>query len=341
VTSDPKALALDQLAKYGLFAEFCRRAAAIKDVDLASIFERAVADFRTVRRNPGHQKILHWCLERGLDLKARAGWLNQPVVCLAAAAGNNEIIAVMERAGFPDDPFVRAAVGDVEFLDGYGTRHQLAGLRDENGFNLLCYCAGSGLGRRDGRMGRRLAEVCRLLLDRGVNPGHEVTFGLPIFPAFLCASSGGNGEVMRQLLDHGGLAAGRVHLVVEHALEPHQRSGEPFYHIAELIVRRGFDVNEKTGRVRTLLHGAANRGTIKAVRWLLENGAEPNALDDAGRTPLHVCAERNTSAAVVKLLIAAGSEPAAKDPSGQTPLDYARRNRRDKVADYLSSLGGR
>jgi ankyrin repeat protein len=220
----------------------------------------------------------------------------------------------MRQAGFPDNPFARAAVGDEEFLARYATRCQLADLLDENGFNLLCYCAASGLGRRDSAAGRR--------------------------PAFLCASSGGNEEVMRLLLEYGGLAAERSHQVVEHALEPHQRSGEPFYHIAELIARHGFDVNDLAGRDRTLLHGAANRGTIRAVRWLLQHGANPNARDTGGRTPLHVCAERNTSAAVARLLIDGGTEPAAKDPSGKTPLDYARENQRHKVADYLASLRG-
>jgi hypothetical protein len=341
VARDPLALSLDKLAKYGLFEDFRRRAAAADPPALVSAFERAVTDFRTVRRTPGHQQILRWCLDRGLDPGARAGWLNQPVVCLAAAAGNNEIVEAIGRAGFPDDPFVRAAVGDVEFLAGYAARHRLADLRDAAGLNLLGPCAASGLGRRDGRQARRLAEVCRLLLDHGVSPRHGVALGLPVFPAFLCASSGGNGEVMGQLLDHGGLTAEWFPQVVEHALEPHQRSGEPFYHIAELVIRRGYDLNDRAGWDRTLLHGAANRGTVKAVRWLLEHGADPNAVDAAGRTPLHVCAERNTSVTVAELLVGAGSELSPRDLSGQTPLDYARRNRRDKVAAYLSSLGGR
>lgn len=340
MAGDPTALPIDKLAKYGHFEEFCRRATAADDLDLAAVFERAVTDFRTVRRNPGHQKILEWCLDRGLDPEARAGWLNQPVACLAAAAGNNEIVGAMVRAGLPNNPFVRAAVADVGFLEGYAARHDLSVLTGANGFNLLHYAAGSGLGRRDEGAGR-LAGVCRLLLDRGVDPHHEVAFELPVFPAFLCASSGGSGAVMRLLLDHGGLPAGQAYQAVEHALEPHQRSGEPFCHIADLIVRGGFDLNDRAGRGRSLLHGAANRGAAKAVRWLLANGADPNARDDGGRTPLHACAERNTSTSVAGLLIDAGAEPGERDWSGRTPLDYARGNKRHKVADYLSSLGGR
>ena len=207
---DLKTLSIGKLAKYGYFEELCRRAAAVENLDLAHVFDRAVTDFRTVKRKPGHQRILQWCIDQGLDFDARAGWLNQSVVCLAAAYGNNEIIESMMGKGLPDNPFARASVGDLEFLEGHASQHGLSDLKDENGFNLLFYCAGSGLGRRDEDMKRRLAEVCRLLLDHGVSPSHEVESELPVFPAFLCAASGGNEEVMRLLLDHGGAEARTV-----------------------------------------------------------------------------------------------------------------------------------
>ena len=121
---DPKTLSIDKLAKYGHFEELGRRAASIEGLNLAYIFDRAVTDFRTVKRNPGHQKILQWCIDHGLDFDARAGWMNQSVVCLAAASGNNEIIESMMRQGLPDNPYARASVGDVEFLQGHASRHR-------------------------------------------------------------------------------------------------------------------------------------------------------------------------------------------------------------------------
>ena len=338
---DPKMLSLDKLAKYGSFEELRLRAAAIENPNLAYIFDRAVTDFRTVKRESGHQSILRWCIDQGLDFDARAGWMNLSVVCLAAQYGNNEIIDFMSAKGLPDNPFVRASVGDLEFLRGHATRHRLSDLKDVNGFNLLFYCAGSGLGRRDESMRKRLAEVCRHLLDHGVSPSHEAdSGGMRLFPAFLCAWWGGNEEVMSLLLDHTGLRAERFHGVWEFSLEPHQRSGGPFYRVAEVILRHGFNLNDMSNRSRTLLHGSANRGALEAMRWLLMNGADPNALDVCGRTPLHVCAERNTSTSAIKLLIDAGAGPNARDSSGRTPLDYARENRREKVVEHLELIGG-
>lgn len=133
----------------------------------------------------------------------------------------------MMRKRFPDNPFARASVGDVYFLKRYAVRHRFSDLYDMNGFNLLHYYAGSGLGRRDSEMNSWLAALCRLLIDGDVQPDQEVAFELPVFPAFLCASAGGNGEVMRLLLSNGVLRGERFHQALEHALEPHQWSGEP------------------------------------------------------------------------------------------------------------------
>ena len=334
------ALSIHTFAKYGQFEELRRRADAGERADLAVVFERAVTDFRTVKRNPGHEQILRWCVEQGLNLEARAGWLNQSVVCLAAMYGNNEFISWIVERGLPASPFARAAMGDRAYLESYALQQDLAGLHDENGFNLLFYCAESQLGRRNEDIKARLADTCRFLIDRGVDTSLEVDSALPIFPAFLCAAYGGNEEVMRLLLDNYGLAANRQHQVVEHSLEPHQRSGEPFYHVAELVLKHGFNINElRPDQGRTLLHGSANRSSVKAVRWLLENGADPNVPDGGRRMPLHVCAERNTSASVAKLLVASGAELSARDAARQTPLDYARKNNRMKVVEYLISVG--
>lgn len=192
MSRNPETLSISHLAKYGHFEELQRRVSAGAHVDPVKIFERAVTDFRTVRRNSGHLKILKWCVDSGIDFDRRVGWLNQNVVCLAAACGNNEVVQYMLQKERPDNPFVWASVGECESLERYAGGHDLSALQDENGFNLLFNCAESGLGRRDRDTRQRLTRSCRLLLAHGVSPLHEVDNKLPISPAFLCASYGGN-----------------------------------------------------------------------------------------------------------------------------------------------------
>lgn len=67
----------------------------------------------------------------------------------------------------------------------------------------------------------------------------------------------------------------------------------------------------------TALHWAAGRGHAEIVRLLLENGAELEAQDYLGRTPLHA-AHRHPS--TVQLLLEAGANVNARDSFGATAL---------------------
>ena len=121
----PKTLSIGHLAKNGDFDELQRRISAGERADLAALFDLVVTDFIPFRRNPGHFKILQWCVDQGLDFDARGGWLNQSMICLAAAAGNNEIVRYMVRQRPPQDPFAWAALGEVELLKSYASGHDL------------------------------------------------------------------------------------------------------------------------------------------------------------------------------------------------------------------------
>lgn len=55
--------------------------------------------------------------------------------------------------------------------------------------------------------------------------------------------------------------------------------------ILELLLERGAEVNEGAGG-NTALHAAAIFDRVDAARWLLAHGADPNATDYEGKTPL-------------------------------------------------------
>lgn len=73
---------------------------------------------------------------------------------------------------------------------------------------------------------------------------------------------------------------------------------------------------------RSLLHVAVTWGDEAAVRLLLARGADVNARDEKGLTPVHhaVCLD---NANIVALLLAADCNVHARDCYGQTPLQRA------------------
>jgi len=68
---------------------------------------------------------------------------------------------------------------------------------------------------------------------------------------------------------------------------------------------------------------AARKGDARRVRELLDRGADVNARDKRGFTPLHVAAV-NDHVDVAKLLLEHGADIDARDKYGFTPLDLAR-----------------
>ena len=79
---------------------------------------------------------------------------------------------------------------------------------------------------------------------------------------------------------------------------------------------------------------AVEKGDTFAVRCFLLRGADVDAEDENGRTPLHLAACGGHTE-VAELLIARGANVNVKDKQGKTPLGLAvERNRKD-VAEQL------
>ena len=81
------------------------------------------------------------------------------------------------------------------------------------------------------------------------------------------------------------------------------------------------DIFEENGR--TPLHSAAGNGNAELVRRLLVNGANPNAKNKDGGTPLHDAARLGANADTISALLEAGADIDARDNFGNTPLHAA------------------
>jgi len=104
-----------------------------------------------------------------------------------------------------------------------------------------------------------------------------------------------------------------------------------------LLLARGANPNlaARNAMKVAAIHAASASGSLGIALSLIEAGAEVNAVQQAGFTPLHAAAMTGQTE-LVKLLLDRGADPNAKADDGRTALAMARDAKRQAVIDLLS-----
>ncbi|MFL6260389.1 MAG: ankyrin repeat domain-containing protein [Thermoanaerobaculia bacterium] len=270
----------------------------------------------------GHLAAADLLLERGLDVNVREKGDNTYPMHWAAAHGHLEIVRRLAGAGGDvvgrGDDHALEVIGwatcfdhcqdaVAEFLVSRGARHHIfsavaMNLADEA--RRIVAADPAALGRPTSRnedyrlplhfaVQKNRPEMVALLLELGADPLATDGSG---FPAAAYANAP---DIDRSVLE-AIRARGTRDLFTALALDDWDE--------AERLLHEG-------GASAGVLHLMAKRNQREAVRWLLDHGADPNALWshwDAEVTPLHLAASRG-HADVVRLLLEAGADPEIRD----------------------------
>ena len=208
-------------------------------------------------------------------------------------------------------------------------------------------------------------DVARMLLEHGADPnaqlkrlppyrakldrGNDMMLGAGATP-FLRAAKAADLPAMRLLLEHGAdptiaparsgitplMAAAGVGTAEQDTTGRYKTQAQAIEAI-QLLLDRGADVNATAADGRTAMHGAALQGYDDVIKFLASHGADLNAQDRKGFTPLDTAlgkaggfgfagqegVVREGTAAVLRSLMGANATPAAANRQGLTETAVA------------------
>ena len=222
---------------------------------------------------------------------------------------------------------------------------------------------------------RRHLDIATYLIDHGANIGVKDNYGRSML--LLSASSGSFAQV-KYFFEKGlsvndkdrvgssaifyaiGDSAEKrniLEFLIEHGVDPSLKGKSGISPLmiasldavesqARLLIDHGAAVNDSDLMKSTPLHWALRRDPVKrglqdsvaTIKLLLAKGAQVNAVDSEGKTPLSVAAH-NPSSQVIEILLENGAQANIKDKHGWTAIMYAADWNQTAVIKVLARRG--
>ncbi|KAF5545319.1 ankyrin protein 3 [Fusarium phyllophilum] len=158
--------------------------------------------------------------------------------------------------------------------------------------------------------------IARVLVERD---GQPIDVSGSTYSPLMFASKNGHTDIARWLVNHDA----DIHRQYRNETAICLASSNGHAEVVELLLDEGADINTCDFRGRPIIGLAAVNGHEKVVKLLLERKANVETKVYRERTPLHLAAQKEGSRATMQVLLSCGADINARDDSGWTPLLFS------------------
>jgi ankyrin repeat protein len=281
----------------------------------------------------------------GIDPNTTTDEHGTPALVAAAIYGNAAMLRALLDKGA--NPNVRDAGGATALIVSAGDPEK-ARLLIRAGADVNAQSASGRTALQVAAAAAGGSEVVKMLLDKGA----RVDVRDNIEPIPILFTGGGKSTPLAEAGRTGDLAS--IRMLAAAGADINARSAQKVSALSEAalygrrdvvkwLLDHGANASDPVTVLQVpVLSLAAIRGDAMIVRMLLAKGADVNAKDATGSTPLFWALRSDyDSHEVVDVLLKAGADPNAKDLAGESALDLARRRGMTRSVKILRAAGAR